>query len=288
MTDRSADFRRDRRGVPTPLSRRAAIRALLVAPLASAAVALAEPQPRTASRIPSPARPARPSGPVRVAIAAAERAEAVAAALPSYAATLLKRERIGGSLIDSELTMRFRTDPMAVYLKYVTPHDGRQVLYRRGQNNGLMLVRQTGLAALLGTMSVAPDSALALKENRHPITDAGLASLAGKTAAQWIEASRAVGDAAAIVRRYPKATFGSYACEAYEVIHPQPGPHAGVHKTRLFLDRETGLPVRVQRFDFPSVRDGEPVLLEDYAYLDVETTPLPADAFDPQNSAYGF
>ena len=229
-----------------------------------------------------------PAGsPVTAAVRAAERGERAAKRLVGYSGTLLKRERINGTLLESEMKLVLQESPKKVYLKFIAPHEGRQVLYREGQNNGNMLVKQTGLAALLGTMSVDPHGSLALKESRHPITEAGLQNLATKVADGWQQAARATGASAAVVRRYPNAKFAGTDCEAFEVTHPQPGPGAAIYRTRLFLDQKTDLPVRVQRFDFP-VASGKPAVVEDYAYLDLDLTPPAAIDLDPANPAYGF
>ena len=201
---------------------------------------------------------------------------------------MVKKERIGGDLLDSELVMTVRHEPFAVYVKYVDPNGGRQVLYRDGENDGQMLVRQTGLASFLGTMQVAPAGTLALKENRHPITKAGMANLAGGVADEWSELSSAAPDGMT-VRRYPSAKFADFRCEAFEVSHEHPGPHVAFHRTRLFLDRATGLPVRVQRYGFPSAVGIDAPLVEDYAYFDLDLkTRLTDRDFDPANPSYGF
>lgn len=281
--------------MPRPLtadrrpSRRAALAAIVAAPFGFARLASAEPRTVTAKRVAASGLKTA-AGPMQAAIDAAARGERAAAALASYRTTLLKKEWIGGEVFESELRMKVRHNPFAVYLKYVEPHAGRQVLYRDGANAGQMLVRQTGLASLFGTMSVQPRSSLALKENRHPITSAGMQNLAANVATLWRDAARA--EREPTVRRYPNARFAGYECEAFEVSHAGPGQHAAFAKSRLFLDLSTGLPVRLQRFDF-DLAAARPAaasrLVEDYAYVELDLrTKLTARDFDPANPAYGF
>ena len=271
------------RAAAVMMSRRAALGAMLAGVAAGSSIARAESavQTVTAKRLPSPTG----RDPLSLAIAAAIRGQAAAEAMAGYSATLIKRERIGGTLIASEMRMKLRHDPLAVYLRFIEPHDGRQILYRENANDGKMLVRQTGLASFLGTMSVAPNDPLALKENRHAITEAGMANLAAKTAAQW--SALATAAVPPMVKRYPNARFDDYECEAFEVTAgDRTTPLA---KSRLFLDAATGLPVRAQRYERARAEGQPPVLVEDYAYLTLDLrSRLTAADFSPANPAYGF
>ena len=223
------------------------------------------------------------TSPLATAVGLAERGEAAASALAGYGAHLVKRESIAGELMRAELELKVRHQPFAVYLEYITPHEGRQVLYRSARADGKMLVRQTGLAAMLGTLPVSPTDPRALQENRHPVTSAGLQNLASRVADEWAKAAR--NGEPARVQRYPRARFADYTCTAVEVTHSQPGPHARSYRTRLFLDQRTGLPVRLQRFDFPTAGQ-EPPLLEDYAYTQLDLKTRLSDR-DFQPATYG-
>ena len=258
------------------VSRRGALAAIAAAP-ALLLPAAAQTRTVTAKR-----QTRQPTDPLSLAIAAARRGEAAARAMAGYSATLVKRERIGQTLLQSEMRIKLRHDPLAIYVQFVEPYEGRQILFREGLNDNNMLVRQTGLASLLGTMSVAPTSELALKENRHPITSAGMASLAAKTADQWTDAAASPQPPA--VKRYPQAKFDQYVCEAFELNDATASD--GVARSRLFLDRQTGLPIRAQRYE--RAGDGL-VLVEDYAYIGLDLrTELTARDFDPANPEYGF
>ena len=56
-----------------------------------------------------------------------------------YSATLVKRERIGGKLLDREyMFVKLRQKPFSVYMCFLAPAElrGREVIYVKGENNG--------------------------------------------------------------------------------------------------------------------------------------------------------
>ena len=61
------------------------------------------------------------------------------------------------------------------------------------------------------------------------------------------------------------------------------------HRVRLYIDKELGLPIRFEAYDWPKHRGAEPELAEEYTYselkLNVGLTELD---FDVANSAYSF
>ncbi len=93
----------------------------------------------------------------------------------SYQVTLTRQERVGTNLLPEEtVLLSIRREPRAVRLEWPDgPNQGREVLYAADANGGgMMHVKMPN--ALLPRLSLPPDSPLALKNSRHPITDAGL------------------------------------------------------------------------------------------------------------------
>jgi len=59
--------------------------------------------------------------------------------------------------------------------------------------------------------------------------------------------------------------------------------------TRLYIDKSTNLPVRVQQYGWPTKRKGTPELVEDYYYTNIRTNTGLTDAdFNPKNPAYNY
>lgn len=207
--------------------------------------------------------------------------------LKDYEAKFTKAEMVRGRMYSSQMAMKFRQEPFSVYLLFTNPkHAGREVLFVEGQNSNKMLAHDTGLRALAGTVSIDPHSQMALSEARHPITRIGMAKMAEAVYQQWEKESK-FGECE--VKYYPEAKLGGREVLVIESTHPRPRNQFPFAITRLWIDKKTKLPVRVQSYAFPRRPDGEPVLVEDYTYTNIHTNVGLTDRdFDPRNSAYSF
>lgn len=238
----------------------------------------------------STAQPTAPKAgehPLKPAIKLAEEADEAASELKDYRAIFTKREIVQGQMYASQMQLKFRLEPFSVYLRFVNPeHAGREVLYVEGQNNNMMLAHETGLKALVGTVQVDPQGQMALAEARYPVTRIGLKNLAKGIAAQW-ERESAFGECE--VKYYPEAKLGEQPVLVIESSHPTKRNQFKFAVTRLWLDKETRMPVRVQQYDFSPAPGGQPVLVEEYTYTDVEPNVRLTDAdFDRRNPQYQF
>lgn len=250
---------------------------LFASPLLSTAVA----EDRVASAIQAAPQKHALMPAVRMAAAAKARADALA----GYTATFTKRELVGGSLVEARMDLKLRHAPKSVYLLFHGDNEGRELIWVDGKNGGNMLVHETGLAALVGTISVDPAGSLAMKESRRPVTMIGMSTMAGKLIDQWILETRLPEPA---IKFYPNAKLSGVACKVIEVTHARPHKTLKAQRTRVYIEASTGLPVRVQNYDF-NPRGGEPVLIEDYAYTGVKANPGLTDLdFDVNNPAYDY
>lgn len=225
--------------------------------------------------------------PLIPAIELARASQAVLNQVQDYQATLIKRERVKGELLAQRIFMKLRNKPFSVYMKFEEPHAGREVLFVEGKNNNQMYVHEaSGLTAIVGTVSLALDSPTAMAENRHPLTDVGMHRLMDILLAQWdIESKYGEID----VKYYPNAKLGNADCEVIEVTHPRKRKQFNYHKTRLYLEKHSRLPIRIENYDFPAA-EGQPAqLAEEYTYLNVKANLGLTDAdFDPRNPKYSF
>ncbi|MEM1062256.1 MAG: DUF1571 domain-containing protein, partial [Planctomycetota bacterium] len=215
------------------------------------------------------------------------RAADTAAKLNGYTATFTKEEVIGGQRLKSQIAVKFRPEPFSVYMKFATPNAGREVIYVKGRNNGNMKVRdQTGVTSWLGTIDVDPNGERARSASRYPITRMGMERLARGVVEQWTEEMK-FGEVE--VKSYPNHTFAGRPVLVIETSHPQRRRQFKFAMTRLWIDKETMLPVRKQQFDFPRQPGGKPVPVEDYAYTNVRTDVRFAEIdFSTKNPAYKF
>ncbi len=205
--------------------------------------------------------------------------------IKDYEATFSKKELVGKKLISSEMFVKFREQPFSVYLKYLNPHAGREIIYVADKNKGRLLAHGEGVAAIIGTLKLKPDSKDAMEENRYPITMFGLSNLLITLLQQW-DAEQKQDDA--VVKFFPNAKLDKVACKVAESKYPTKVPHAKFHLTRLFIAKDSGLPVRVEQFGFPTAGQQPPVL-EEYHYSNIKTNVGLSDIdFDAANKAYGF
>lgn len=207
--------------------------------------------------------------------------------LKDYEATLIKQELVNGQMISQRIRLRIKDKPFSIYMQYEEPHAGREVLFVLGQNDNQMLVHEaTGITSLVGTVSLAVDSPQALAENRHIITDSGMKRLLELLIAQWELESR-YGECD--VKFYPAAKMGNAECEVIESSHPRPRKQFPFHMTRIFLEKQSRLPIRIENYGFPAQANQPAPLVEEYTYVNVKTNVgLTAADFDRRNQRYSF
>jgi hypothetical protein len=191
-------------------------------------------------------------------------------AVRDYSCTLVKRERVRGEMMpENYMAMKVRNSPFSVSLRWLAPRSmqGQEVCYVAGRNKGMMRVHTTGLAGVVGFVSVDPLDPRAFKDNRHPITQAGLGNLIDGIVRQW-EKERVWNKT---VVRVADCEFVGRPCTCIEIVHPDPS--AGTfyaYRCVLCLDKATRLPVHTEAYDWPRP-GGDPSgdLLESYSFLDL-------------------
>jgi hypothetical protein len=207
--------------------------------------------------------------PLVPAIEMARGALAKVDALADYEGTLTKRELINGALTTQMMQVRVREKPFAVYLKYAAPNAGREVLFDSSQDPAQLLVHEgSGIKSLAGTVTLPVNDPQVMAEARHPVTDLGLRRLAQLVIQQWEYESK-YGEID--VQYYPDAKMGKIPCEVLSVTHPKPRRQFKYHRTLLFIEKPSGLPLRVQNYGFPQQAGIDPPLVEDYAYTGLKT-----------------
>ncbi|MCX8036495.1 MAG: DUF1571 domain-containing protein [Candidatus Sumerlaeia bacterium] len=198
-----------------------------------------------------------------------------------YTATFVKQQRIKGELLPRETAQMKFMKPFSVYFKWTEgPNAGMQVLYVAGQNEGRLLARPGGLLGVK-TFRLDPTASLAMKDNLHPITEAGI----GKTL-ELLEVNRrkAMAEGRARVRRLPANSIPQVAGPCYELI-VEADEKSGYYCRRAVVtfDPNTHLLIGVQTFGWDAR------MIEEYRYVNLQVNcGLTARDFDPKNPAYGF
>lgn len=264
-------------------------------PLACSVVTQAEP-PRGTDGAAPPARPriatrtaeeeVAPNHALQPALKLARTARDNAAQLTDYTATFSKRELVGQALIGHTMDVKFRPAPFSVYMRFRKANEGREVLFVEGRNGGKLMAREPGFKGIVGTVSLLPTSPNAMSEGRYPITLFGMENLANGVVTMWENELKHEDPE---VKYYPNAKFGGMECQVVESVHPTPKRHFPFHRTRLYIDKSTGLPVRVEQNGFPSRAGSQPPVIEEYSYTNIKTNvKLTERDFDSRNPNYGF
>lgn len=204
-----------------------------------------------------------------------------------YEATFTKRELIQGKLLTQVMFIRLREQPFSVYLRYGGEQEGREILYVHGQNNNQLLAHEgSGFLSAFGTVPLDPKGDQAMAENHYPVTHIGMRNLVNQILDQW-EIETKFGEID--VKYFPNAKLGDRECEVIESFHPHPRRDFRFHVTRVFIEKSTGFPIRIENYGFPTAANPAPPLSEEYTYSNVKVNVGLKDThFDRGNKEYKF
>lgn len=223
--------------------------------------------------------------------------ESIEANIDDYTCKIVRRERIAGKLggyefinakIRHEQTDGEQKTPFSVYLHFDKPAsvEGREALFIDGTHAGRVLVRRGGQRMAYMSTYIKPDSRLAMRENRYPITDIGFKRMVERLV-EVIENDMQYDECE--VTFYKGAKVDDRACTRIEVVHPVERDHFTFHKAMVFVDDKDKIPVGYASFFWPREEGGKPLLLEEYIYTDVKlNVGLSDDDFDRENPEYLF
>lgn len=225
--------------------------------------------------------------PLVPALKYAYRSREVLSSIEDYTAVFIKQELIGAQVKSQMMDLKLRHKPFSVYMLFRNPDAGREVLYVAGANGGNLLVHEgSGIKSIAGTVSLSPNDPMVTKESRHPITKCGVLNMLEVVIRQW-EAETQFGEVE--LKYFPKAKIGETQCVAFQTTHPQPRRQFKFHRTRMYFDKQTRIPVRVEQFDWPRTAGAEPPLVEEYWYTNfVPNVGLKNSDFDVRNPKYRF
>jgi hypothetical protein len=248
------------------------------------------PQPAAIAAGPALRQPPVPDHPLAPALRWAYGAAENAGRIQDYSCTFIKRERIDGQLTEhTSMALKVRHEPFSVYMDFQGPPDlkGQEVIYVAGRNDGKLLAHTVGLRdALVGTVSLDPTGAMAMKGNRHAITEIGIRNLTNRLIAMGEGDSR-YGECD--VQNFKNAKVGQRTCTCMQFTHPIPRREFRYHIARVYIDDELNLPIRYESYDWPRQAGQQPALMEEFTYMDLKLNNGFTDAdFDVSNPAYRF
>lgn len=254
----------------------------------NAAVAEAEPK-LTSQQICKQLTPQAGEHPLLPAVRWAKQISKKLDSVKDYSCTMVKRERVDGTLGGHEyMSVKVRHEPFSIYIGFVGPAaiKGREAIYVRNKNEGKLQAHDTGFRKAFGTVSLKPDSYLAMSGNRYPITDMGLKRLTERL----IEVGEHDSKYGECEVKTSSVKINGRDCACLQVVHPVPRRKDFIfHMAKIYVDAEHHLPVRYEAYDWPAEEGGPPLLIEEYTYLNLKLNNGFTDHdFDVDNAKYQF
>jgi len=200
-----------------------------------------------------------------------------------YQCQLTKQERVDGELGEKQMILlKVKDNPFSVYMSFLKPFAGREVCYVDGQNQGKLVVLEAGYKRMLGKMNLDPNGSLAMKGQRHPITNVGIRNLTVKLLKMW-EGETKFGECE--VTTNADAKIAGRPATMLQVVHPVPRQDFKFHVARLFIDNELKIPVHFDAFMWPEQAGETPPLEESYTYTNLKlNNGFTAREFDANNN----
>jgi hypothetical protein len=205
-----------------------------------------------------------------------------------YSCVFHKHERIDGQMVTPHImAMKTRTKPHSLYFKFVQPNRGREAIWDPARNKGKVVAHDVGFGKLLaGTMILDPNGSMAMEENRHPITHAGIGHMIDTVIERW---NAELDPNESQVEIHSHAKVANRECTMIETTHPGRSASFLFHRVKVYIDHEHGLPIRFEAYDWPKTVGGEPPLLEEYTYSDLKIDVGLSDIdFNAANPRYSF
>ena len=207
--------------------------------------------------------------------------------IKDYVCTFVKQERIGTKLLTPQVIhMKGRTEPHCIYFSFQTTPKGREAIFFPAKFSNKLVAHEGGWAGYLaGTMNLEPTGRLAMSDNRHPVTEAGINKLVTRVYHSWHTDLQPEHD---ISIEYG-VSLGNRSTTMVQTKHDHRQPEFHYHVVRLYFDDELKIPVRFTGFDWPARKGDTPPIVEDYQFQNLKVNVGLSDRdFDPANPAYSY
>jgi outer membrane lipoprotein-sorting protein len=199
--------------------------------------------------------------------------------IDDYVCRFSQKELVNGKIReDKNLILKFKK-PQHIYLRWTEGKDkGNEAIYVEGKNKNKLIVHLSGLWKFI-TVSLDPNNSRAMKNRRHPITDAGIGYVVKLMAENY---SRAKNDKDCVISRAEDAEVSGRKAIMFNATFPQDKGYYN-HMITIWIDRELSLPVKIV------VHGKNKELLEEYVFDDIKIgTGLKDKDFDTKNPDYNF
>jgi hypothetical protein len=206
-----------------------------------------------------------------------------------YSCVFVKQEKLEGRLQPPEyIEMKVRNEPFSVYMNWLEPNAGRELIYVHGRNNNMILAHEGGgLRSLAGTVELEPTSERAMSAARYPITSAGIGNLIKRLLDRWGKERDAEGVEVKIAE---SVKVDGQECMGIQIVRPNDPRRFRYYRDVVYISKKTGLPTRFEGFGWPrsgGSPKGDP--LEVYTYRDLQPNlQMTSRDFSTDNPSYNF
>ena len=223
-----------------------------------------------------------------------QRGRAFLLTVPTYTAKLSKQEVVKGELLPEQvMSLKCRHSPFSVYLLWQTGDVGREVIYVEGANSGKLIAHDGGWKSRLPALSLTPDSWIAMRDARYPVTAAGVVALI-----DIMDGIHADDLARATVASCEQTAghFNGRPCDTFTMRYKNREVSPTYRKSITMIDREWHVPLSTRHFEWPGPESTIPenelddaTLIESYTFTDLTLhAPLTDRDFDSTNAEYQF
>jgi hypothetical protein len=204
-------------------------------------------------------------------------------AITDYRCLIIKRERIEGRLSGYEyIAAKIRHEPLGVYLRFLKPDNiyDREVMYTGGRH---LTVKKGGNSNPNLTLQLKINSPLAISKQRYTIDKIGIKSLVDDLKVLILEELKYP----TTITAFENVKLYDRAGTLYRLEHKTKTDGQRCMAAEIIIDSELGIPVYFKSWGWSS--QNKPLLLEEYAYKDIELDVEFTDKdFDTNNVKYGF
>ena len=191
------------------------------------------------------------------------------AVVKDYTCTLVTQERVKGKLLDpSYVNLKMRTEPFSVYMKWIGEgkFKGQEVVFTVAKNNNKMRVKSPLLPGNIW-MNVDVNDKRVMEHSNHTILEAGLGNMIEQHLAQW-EVERKVGKTQ--VMPITEHAYAGRKCYKVEMIRNEKDSRFYCHRSVIYVEKESKLPIRLENYDWPRQVGAAPELMEMFGYVNLQ------------------
>jgi len=202
--------------------------------------------------------------------------------IKDYTGIMYKQERIGKKMYPKETIFFKFAKPFKVYMKWMKdPYKNREMIYVEGWNDNKIKAHEGGLMGVV-SVNLDPKGSMAMKGNRHPVTDMGIGNLL-KVVQSNIARAKKNGDSITVVKLGEEKVFSVDTIKLEATFPKEKEKGYYCYRAVFWADKERKLPVKIMVYDW------DDQLVEDYAYENLKfDVGLTDKDFDPTNKEYNF